>query len=110
MPRYSAAEVDAGQKLQLPMYARAMGAHAARYVYLRRSHAEAVEFKELADFDLDATIRRIATAIHLGEFLAGVPGNFGCSACSPDGLGLGDVTSRAERWDRGLQMPAQGPT
>lgn len=110
VPRYSASEVDAGQKLQLPMYSRAMGADAARYVYLRRSHADAVEFKELGDFDLDAMIRRIATAIHLGEFLAGVPGNFGCNACSPDGLGLGDVTARAERWDRGLQMPAQGPT
>ncbi len=100
--------VARGEYLQPGLYSsvvqreHAGGPVTGQYVFLRRDASEVVAFRDEWVDVLHEAVSRIAVAMHDGDFRPKQPGVWGCNTCSPDGLGLGDVTARAARWLVGI--------
>ena len=93
----------AGTKLQLHLYARVAhrdhgredSSTAIRYVFVR-NHVVTPKEVVLDIAGAEAWVDELARRINAGDFHAGVPHTlWGCADCSPDGLGLEHLASRA---------------
>ena len=97
-----------GTKLQLPLYAlvavRDFGEGKeiptqARYVYLRRTECFVGTLPNEAHEAFHDQLNALAATMASGDFRPGAPhALWGCTACSPDSLGLEIVGMRAAWW------------
>lgn len=108
---------QAGTKLQLPLYAAVAARdflqphynpelRHARYVFLRRSDSIPHDLPNEAHEQFDLDLNALATSMHNGDFRPLQPhSKWGCTACSPDGLGLETVALRAGWWAGANEEP-----
>jgi RecB family exonuclease len=120
-PSIKKSDVQEGKRLQLPLYAKVVGADAAllgasnelptrsRYVYLRRDTSDEVVFKDEFAAAIDVIVPHTARRMAAGDFRPSAPDEWGSPVLAPDGLGLGDIAARAGLWDTAPVFPDEQP-